>query len=239
VNAAGIVIPKTKKVIKFHRQLQTSGQWLRQFIDVNGDGRADMCRGVKGGFNCYFYTGIEGLPFGGAGHQAFFPVKHYGSNKFRQLAVLYDRSMPYLCVKANGNPTRIWCNRLKITNGKGSFDYNFNLAYDAGYDGFKQIVDVDGDGQHEYCREIGNREGNRNKNRIECVRGKKTFLSVPRESLGYTYFRRFADFNGDKQMDYIRAEGDEPNTFVTVSEYKKINGKLVVDKTVNHHPSFD
>jgi hypothetical protein len=196
-----------------------------------------MCRGVKGGFNCYYYTGKEGLPFGADGHVTFFKVNDYGSSEFRRLAVLYDRNKPYFCIKDKSD--RIKCSRLKVTNGKGSFDHTFILAYGAGYNNIKQIVDVDGDGQHEYCREVGDRNSNRNKNRIECVRGKKIFLSVQRESLGYGYFRQFADFNGDKQIDYIRAEGDEPNTFVTISEYKKVKGKLVVRKTVNHRPGID
>ena len=240
VNNEGIVIPKTKDIIKFHRKLQTSGQWLRQFIDVNGDGRADMCRGVSGGFNCYFYTGIKGLPFGGKGHQAFFKVNHYGSSKFRQLAVLYDGSTPYFCRKSDGNPSKILCSRLKITNGEGSFDRDFYLASDAGYDGSMQIADVDGDGEHEYCREVGNRDKNDNQNRIECVRGNKIVLSVQRNSLGYTYFRQFADVTGNKRMEYVRAAGDEPNTFLTVTKYKKdSNDNLVPERAINHRPGFD
>ncbi len=246
-DSLGIVVPKIKQTVNFNRKLAKKGNWLRTFIDINHDGKADLCRGIKGGFKCYLFNNSSannsrkggayfGLP---SSKEVVFKLANkgdYGISDFRELAVLDKGQMPWFCRKLDNNT--INCKQLKVNkHGKGSFEKTHKeLAYDAGYNGFKQIVDINNDGKYEYCREVGERQGHKNKNRIECVRGKHIVLSVPRKYLGYHYFRQFADFNGDHKMEYIRSTGDEPNTFLTISKYKRGGHKLVIPTGINHFP---
>ncbi|NET38840.1 MAG: S8 family serine peptidase [Cyanothece sp. SIO1E1] len=87
-------------------------------------------------------------------------------------------------------------------------------GFDWGYTYFREFADVNGDGRADYCRMVGNPEEEKVMCRLAAADGSLTGANVssPRRSegfdWGYTYFREFADVNGDGRADYCRMVGN-------------------------------
>jgi len=75
---------------------------------------------------------------------------------------------------------------------------------------FRQAADVDGDGQDEFCRQIGGDIVCSSYDRDTGVFTEKSRIGG---DLGYTHSRWLADANGDGKADYCREVGDKTHGF--------------------------
>lgn len=133
---------------------------FRQLADVNGDSRADYCRFVGDSPNIFLSCNLAG-PSG-------FSNSQYGYNSiqgidrgyghFRQLADVDGDGRADYC-RFVGNSPRVFlsCNLADATAfATSQYGYNSIRGLDQGYGTIRQLADVNGDDQADYCRFVGN-----------------------------------------------------------------------------------
>ncbi|HVG11079.1 MAG TPA: M12 family metallo-peptidase [Thermoanaerobaculia bacterium] len=195
---------------------------FRGMADVNGDGKEDYCRLVGNAPNIHLSCAV-------ANHEGGFG--NYDVNS----ALLFDAGYPASVMfrglaDANGDGRADYCRFVGLApniylscafgggggGGFGDRDFNSAPSLDRGYDTFRGMADVNGDGRADYCRFVGNAPDIF----LSCALatasgfGNYDFNSAPGFDAGFA-FRGMADVNGDGRADYCRFVGNVPNTYLS------------------------
>jgi RHS repeat-associated protein len=165
----------------------------RQWVDVNGDGRADFCRAENNTVQCTLSTGV------GFGDTITSDTLNVGQDTGRQWVDVNGDGRADFCRVVNNT---VQCT---LSTGVGFGETITSGTIDVGQDTGRQWVDVNGDGKADYCRVVNNT--------VECTLSTGTgFSSYPITSgtidIGYDTGRQWTDFNGDGKADYCRRVGD-------------------------------
>jgi RHS repeat-associated protein len=181
----------------------------RQWVDFNGDGRADYCR-VVGGTN------------GSSSHVACTVSTGTGFGATYSSGVIdwgYESERAW--VDFDGDGRADYCRRVGGTNGSSSHvactvstGTGFGATYssgviDWGHESGRAWVDFDGDGKADYCRVVGNTNGS--SSYVACTVSTGTGFGGTYSSgvidWGYESGRQWTDFDGDGKADYCRRVG--------------------------------
>ncbi|MEO1085937.1 MAG: VCBS repeat-containing protein, partial [Acidobacteriota bacterium] len=195
---------------------------VRRFADVNGDGRADYCRTVGNPPDVFLSCALAGdTGFG-----------HYDFNS--EPGIFIGREAPHRrdFADVNGDGRADFCRTLGVSidvlsclpAGETGFtaaeiQSATTFSFDFGFQNFpRQFVDIDGDGQAEYCRAVGTSPNLT----LTCAGYKNgdfwdsTFTSPPGFDFGLaTEPRQFVDANGDGLADFCRTVGVGPDFSVS------------------------
>ncbi len=203
---------------------------LRGFVDVNGDGKADLCRMEgpgPGGGNDYYMVCTINLGTGGAQQN----IITTGFNK----GPGYDTSLRGFA-DVNGDGRADLC-RMEGPGPGGENDYHMYCTTNLGVGGPQQniittgfnkgpgydtslrgFVDVNGDGKADLCRMEGPGPGGVNDYHLYCTTNlgvggaqQNVITTGFNKGPGYeTSLRGFVDINGDGKADLCRMEGPGP-----------------------------
>jgi hypothetical protein len=128
---------------------------VRQFVDVNGDGKADYCREV-GNRPHNSYLACDLATANGFDSNHPWIVQDIGYDTIRQFADVNGDGKADYCREVGNRPHSFLSCALATQNG-----FNPTHPYqilDLGYaDSIRAFADVNGDGKADYCREVGNR----------------------------------------------------------------------------------
>lgn len=203
------------RIIQLNRGMDLGYKRFRRFADIDGDGDADYCREIGDPghtfINCALSNGKE-LEFRGV-----VSLKgDLGYKQFRRFADIDGDGDADYCRLVGNKPQFIRC---ELYQGKGRlFSGHVELRGDLGYPSFREFADVDGDGDADFCREVGSKPHTFITCEISLGKQHKFKsrynLRPSGGDLGYTRFRRFADIDGDGDADYCREVGNEPHTFI-------------------------
>lgn len=191
---------------------------FRGMADVNGDGRADYCRFVGNAPNIFLSCALASAS--GFGNYDFNSAPGFdaGYGTFRGLADVNGDGRADYCRFVGNAPDIFLSCALATATGFGNYDLNSRPGYDAGYDFFRAMKDVNDDGRADYCRFVGDFP----KAFLSCGLSKDgTFGDLDVNSaqgydIGYDgMFRGMADVNGDGKGDYCRFVGNAPNIFLS------------------------
>ncbi|WPB78998.1 RHS repeat-associated core domain-containing protein [Archangium violaceum] len=182
----------------------------RQWVDFNGDGRADYCRvvGNTNGSSSYLSCTVStGTGFGATYHSG---VIDWG----------YESERAW--VDFNGDGKADYCRRVGNANGASgllsctlSTGTGFGATYhsgvvDWGYASGRAWVDFNGDGMADYCRVVGGTNGS--SSYVSCTVSTGTGFGATYHSgvidWGYDTGRQWVDFDGDGKADYCRRVGN-------------------------------
>jgi hypothetical protein len=182
---------------------------FRGLADVNGDGKADFCRFVGNAPNVYFSCGLSN----GSGFGTYDVNSAPGIDPgftFRAMAdVNGDGKADYCRLVGNAPSVYLSC-ALSTGTAFGNYDFNSAPGIDPGYDTFRAMVDVNGDGRADFCRFVGNPPY------LLCTLATATgfggdvVASATGFDAGSTIFRGMADVNGDGRADYVRFPANAP-----------------------------
>jgi hypothetical protein len=179
------------------------GDTFRGMADVNGDGNADYCRFLATQLVCAVSDG-QVFKDDAVKSQAMYDA---GDDTFRGLAdVDGDGKADYCRFVGSGAGRRLSCGKSNGT-AFGSNDVDSPAGYDAGFDTFRALADIDGDGKADYCRFVGTAPNVR----LSCGRSNGTTFgsndvdSQPGLRPGIDgELRAMADVNADGKADYCR-----------------------------------
>lgn len=193
---------------------------FRAMVDVNQDGRADYCRFVGDPGEIFLSCGLA-TAAGTIGNLDVNSAKNYdaGYDTFRAMADVNADGRADYC-RFVGDPGEVFlaCGLATAAGTIGNLDVRSAKNYDAGYDTFRAMADVDGDGRADYCRFVGDSGAIF----LSCGLatagggfGNNDFNSAPGLDPGYPELRTLVDVNADRRADYCRIVGNPPATFVS------------------------
>lgn len=195
----------------------------RNWVDVNGDGRADFCRviGNAGAYQlaCTLSTGngfgetIISAVLTGNGVGATIISEVLGLVNIetaRWVDVNGDGKADYCRIIGNPGSYQLAC---AISTGKGFVDTLMTPgAIDPGYVPGRAFVDINGDGKADFCRVVGNPGSYQ----LTCLLSNGNQFGAPIVSgvidRGYDIGRAWVDFTGDGKADYCRLVGVTNNS---------------------------
>ena len=191
----------------------------RQWVDFNGDGRADYCRvvgdtnGTSSKVSCTVSTGT------GFGTTYTSSVIDWGYAEGRQWSDFNgDGKADYCRVvgDTNGTSSKVSCT---VSTGTGFGATYSSGVIDWGYAEGRQWVDFNGDGKADYCRLVGNT--NNVSSSVSCTVSTATGFGTTYSSgvidWGYPSGRQWTDYNGDGKADFCRLVGDTNNVSSGIS----------------------
>ena len=218
---------------------------LRFMADVNADGKADYCRFVGDGPNIRLSCALSFLnTFGGDDKEVQsepgFDRGYEDLPRF-MADVNADGKADYCRFRGDRNVPDLWC---LLSDGRkfGTTEVKTSVSLDKGYDHLPRfMVDVDGDGQADFCRFVGARETPV----LSCLLSEKTKFGTTEVKsgsidLGYDHLPRFmVDVDGDGRADYCRFVGarETPMLSCLLSEKTKFGTKQV-DSPPNFDPGY-
>ncbi len=128
---------------------------IRQFADVNGDGKADYCREVGNPPNTFIACALA-TDSGFQEEYGYGRINDKGyDNPLRQFADVNGDGKTDYCREVGNPPNTFISCAMATNNGFNEYGYRIN---DKGYhNSIRQFADVNGDGKADYCREVGNR----------------------------------------------------------------------------------
>jgi hypothetical protein len=181
----------------------------RAWVDFNGDGRADYCR-IVGSTNGQSSAVACTLSAGeGFGQTIVSGVIDWGHEAGRAWVDINGDSLPDYCRRVgdvNNQSSSIACT---LSTGTGFGQTITSGVIDWGYDAGRAWVDVNGDGRADYCRVVGDINGQ--SSRVACTlsTGEGFGQTITSDVLdwGYEAGRAWADVNGDGLADYCRLIG--------------------------------
>jgi len=194
--------------------------WFRQMVDVNGDGRADYCRFVGGGANIFLGCGLS-TSTKKIGDYEWRSKGGYdrGYDWFRQMAdVNGDGRADYCRFVGGGASIRLMCGLSGADKKIADGGWNSRGGIDRGYDWFRQMADVNGDGRADFCRFVGNGASiylSCAISKPDGTFGNHEWKSRPGFDRGYDWFRRLVDVNGDGRADYCRFVGAAATAYLS------------------------
>jgi hypothetical protein len=169
----------------------------RGWVEVTGDGRADLCRLDSNAPQCFPNLG------GRLGTPHRLPGADAGYEAGRAWVDQNNDGQADYCRVVGGTNKMVQCSRnlgfswgQTVTSG----------LVDAGYDAGRGWADMNGDGRADYCRVVGLWD-----KRLQCTVSTAagfgtTFTSAPVDP-GYDQGRTWVDVNGDNRADYCRIVG--------------------------------
>jgi len=194
------------------------------FADVNGDGRADYCRG-QGTTAGFVLTCATARPAGGFGGPAVTGQINgvdfgYPSLPRAFADVNGDGRADYCRIVGNSPNVFLSCALARATRTFGNYDINSARPFDVGYgDRPRGFADVNGDGRADYCRFVGNAPGiflSCALARTDGTFGSYDLNSLPGLNAGQSDRPfSFADANGDGRADFCRFVGNVPNVSIS------------------------
>jgi hypothetical protein len=173
----------------------------RWMADFNGDGKADLCRAVGNNngdlLACMFSTGT------GLTGDHYFPVADWGYDGRRWMVDFNGDGKADLCRAVGNNGDLLACSLSTGAGLAGEYSVLAPLA-DWGYDDFREMADVNGDGKADFCRAVGTK-----KEFLGCsfstgsgLAGEYSTL-LPVSDWGKAEERWLADIDGDRRADFV------------------------------------
>ncbi|HWV13877.1 MAG TPA: hypothetical protein VN030_00485 [Cellvibrio sp.] len=133
---------------------------------------------------------------------------------FRQMIDVNKDGRADFCRFVNTANPRLECNLSTATGTMAVSVYKSADGIDRGYDHFRQLADVNGDGYPEFCRFVGNPATAF----LSCSKGYETKMgnaddservrSIVSLDKGDTSVKQLIDVNNDKRADFCRFTGD-------------------------------
>lgn len=220
----------------FAGEIRTSGNidWgyetSRRWTDINGDGRSDFCRNVgnvngqSSGVACLTSTG-----------QSF-------GVEVRSGVIDWGFESGRAWVDANGDGRADYCRLVGnvgatqgvaclLGSGTG-FDGNIASVgnIDWGYPDGRFWVDINGDGRADFCRTVGNANGQ--SSYVSCLTsnglGFGSEVTSGVEDWGHQPGRAFVDVSGDNRADFCRAIGDANSASLLCSVSSASSADLLI-----------
>jgi microsomal dipeptidase-like Zn-dependent dipeptidase len=182
----------------------------REWVDVNGDGKADYCRVGGNSTNGYVICTLStGTGFGATISSGSLDWGYEAGREW--VDVNGDGKADYCRVGGGPGNYYLLCT-LSTGSGFGATISSGNL--DLGYEAGRAWVDVNGDGKADYCRVAGDLSNKYVLCTLSTGTGFGTTIASGSLDWGYDYGRAWVDVNGDHKGDYCRVGGITGNKYV-------------------------